>query len=413
MATIAKMSSGKSAAGSINYALGKDKELKANTDKWFEDHHLERPYPDYRAVAMGGTNGIDPEIAKEQFAATRSLFNQDQQSNQCLRIIQSFDCRELNALNRSDWQRANDLGVELAQHMYPHNQAAVYTHLDNENHVLHNHIIINKVSFETGKKFHEPPRTSIHLAREINDQIAEREGWHVLEPVHDRISEAEKALVKKKEYSYMRDLRERVNAVMEDPSVSSYEALRDGLAHSGIEVRDRGGDWFSFHFRSNNGALHTVRSKRLGEDYSKERIIHELENRSRARQVTVVKPEQQFEHVSTRATAEIRSSTRQRTESVAKQIRQSNQRISERLREPFIRLETAVNRFAGRVQGLGEKIRGAFEKRLKSRTKSVLELMKQRNKQHDITQSLLAKNRAFDLAQRAARKISRGWEQER
>jgi hypothetical protein len=39
--------------------------------------------------------------------------------------------------------------------------------------------------------------------------------------------------------------------------------------------------------------------------------------------------------------------------------------------------------------------------------------MKQRNKQHDITQSLLAKNRAFDLAQRAARKISRGWEQER
>lgn len=211
----------------------------------------------------------------------------------------------------------------------------------------------------------------------------------------------------------MRDLRERVNAVMEDPSVSSYEALRDGLAHSGIEVRDRGGDWFSFHFRSNNGALHTVRSKRLGEDYSKERIIHELENRSRARQVTVVKPEQQFEHVSTRATAEIRSSTRRRTESVTKQIRQSNQRISERLREPFIRLETAVNRFAGRVQGLGEKIRGAFEKRLKSRTKSVLELMKQRNKQHDITQSLLAKNRAFDLAQRAARKTSRGWEQER
>ncbi|WP_263850199.1 relaxase/mobilization nuclease domain-containing protein [Lacticaseibacillus paracasei] len=75
---------------------------------------------------------------------------------------------------------------------------AVYTHLDNKNHVLHNHIIINKVSFETGKKFHEPPRTSIHLAREINDQIAEREGWHVLEPVHDRISEARKSIGKEK-----------------------------------------------------------------------------------------------------------------------------------------------------------------------------------------------------------------------
>ena len=69
MATIAKITNGASAASALNYALGKDKELHNDTKQWLEDNRLERPpeLTNCRAVAVGGTNGIDISIANEQF----------------------------------------------------------------------------------------------------------------------------------------------------------------------------------------------------------------------------------------------------------------------------------------------------------------------------------------------------------
>ncbi|MEQ6219767.1 relaxase/mobilization nuclease domain-containing protein [Levilactobacillus brevis] len=61
------------------------------------------------------------------------------------RITQSFADNELSALNPSDWQKANDLGCALAEKLYPAYQSAVYTHIDGEHHILHNHIIVSKV----------------------------------------------------------------------------------------------------------------------------------------------------------------------------------------------------------------------------------------------------------------------------
>ena len=80
-----------------------------------------------RAVAVGGTNGIDPFIAKEQFDVIRQLHNQTKESNQVLRITQSFALDELNPKVQKDWQKANDLGVELAENLYPnHQKCCVY-----------------------------------------------------------------------------------------------------------------------------------------------------------------------------------------------------------------------------------------------------------------------------------------------
>ncbi|MGZ7259745.1 relaxase/mobilization nuclease domain-containing protein, partial [Streptococcus pyogenes] len=83
------------------------------------------------------------------------------ESNQVLRITQSFALDELNPKVQKDWQKANDLGVELAENLYPNHQSVVYTHLDGKNHVLHNHIIVNKVNLETGKKLREQKGESV------------------------------------------------------------------------------------------------------------------------------------------------------------------------------------------------------------------------------------------------------------
>ena len=157
MATIAKVTTGASASSALNYALGQDKAMHNDTERWLEEHQLERPddLKNCRAVAVGGTNGIDPMIAKEQFKAVQQAFNQTQRQNQVRRITQSFADNELNARNPSDWQKANDLGCALAEKLYPDYQSAVYTHIDGEHHILHNHIIVSKVNLETGKKMQD------------------------------------------------------------------------------------------------------------------------------------------------------------------------------------------------------------------------------------------------------------------
>lgn len=284
MATIAKITNGASAASALNYALGKDKELHNDTKQWLEDNRLERPpeLTNCRAVAVGGTNGIDISIANEQFKIVQQAFNQTARRNQVLRITQSFALNELDPTNTRDWQRANDLGCELAEKLYPDYQTAVYTHLDGQNHILHNHIIINKVNLQTGKKLDERKGSAVERARNANDEISKEQGWKVIEPVREHQSRTEQDLTKKGQYSYMADLRGRIDTTMQDTSICDFKTFSDVLGQSGVVVRERGQS-FSYAFLDANNKQRRARGKRLGTDYDKEAIDNELARRTRER----------------------------------------------------------------------------------------------------------------------------------
>src|SRR5699024_8083743 len=242
MATIAKVSNAASATFALGYGLGENTPLHHDTKSWLADHDLAQPaeLENCRAVVVGGTNGIDPLIANEQFRAVRQLFQQTQKRNQVLRITQSFADNELDPLNQTDWQKANDLGVQLAEKLYPEYQSAVYTHLDGENRHLHNHIIVNKVSLATGKKLDEKRGQTVRRVRAANDDLARAQGWHILPPVREHQSPTEQDLTQAHKYSYMADLRHRIDTVMQDPTVSSYEAFSARLSSNGVNVALRG-----------------------------------------------------------------------------------------------------------------------------------------------------------------------------
>ena len=281
MPTIAKISSGASASSALNYALGKNKGMHNDTERWLDDHDLKQPeaLQNCRAVAVGGTNGVMPEIAPEQFKLTREAYNQTQQRNQVQRIVQSFSADELDPTTPGNWQRANDLGVELAEKLYPDYQTAVYTHIDGQNHVLHNHIIVNKVNLETGHKLRERPGEAVERARQINDRLAEREHWQVITPVREHQSKTEQDLTKKGQYSYMHDLRSRIDSVMADTSVSDFKTFSERLTNSKVNVSIRGQN-VSYAFLDANHKQRRARGKRLGADYDKEAILSELERRN-------------------------------------------------------------------------------------------------------------------------------------
>ena len=345
MATIAKISNGASAASAINYALGHDRPMHEKTEQWLQDNQLERPVElaKCRAVAVGGTNGIDPFIAKEQFDVVRQLHNQTKESNQVLRITQSFALNELNPKIQNDWQKANDLGVELAEKLYPNHQSAVYTHLDGKNHVLHNHIIVNKVNLETGKKLREKKGESVQRARELNDQIAFRENWYILEPPKERQTDTEKELLAKNEYSYMDDLRGRINQSLQDVSVSSYEAFKERLSTYGVILSERA-QTFSYAFLDANNKQRRARETRLGSDFGRETILHELENRTRQNEFSA------FEQREPTITP-LERDTQQRESEIVSLEQAIEPRKSESLKR-----ESTINRFIDTIKQLAGRV---------------------------------------------------------
>lgn len=70
--------------------------------------------------------------------------------NQVRRIVQSFSRKELNPDDPVDIQLANEIGQEFAQKAYPGHQAIVFTQIDGESSLIHNHVLVNNVNMKTG-----------------------------------------------------------------------------------------------------------------------------------------------------------------------------------------------------------------------------------------------------------------------
>ena len=100
-------------------------------------------YAEKRAEEKNGLN-CDIDYAKSSFKATRELYGKTG-GNEGHVIIQSFKPGEVTP------EQCNQLGLELAEKFAPNHQVAVYTHNDTDH--VHNHIVINSIDLETGKKF--------------------------------------------------------------------------------------------------------------------------------------------------------------------------------------------------------------------------------------------------------------------
>lgn len=75
---------------------------------------------------------------------------------------------------------AHEIGVKLAQRLWGDRyQVLVATHLDHENH-LHNHFVVNTVSFVDGIKFHRTKEDYRHM-REASDDLCREYGLSVIE----------------------------------------------------------------------------------------------------------------------------------------------------------------------------------------------------------------------------------------
>lgn len=223
-------------------------------------------YAKKRAEEKSGLN-CDIDYAKSSFKQTRALYGKEN-GIQAHTVIQSFKPGEVTP------EQCNQLGLELAEKIAPTHQIAVYTHTDKEH--VHNHIVINSIDLETGRKY-QSNKQQRDFVKQANDDICREHDLSV--PERDtaklRYTQAEKSLIEKDQYSWKDDLREKIEHAKEH--TSDFKSFSEHLEKSGIEFKVRGKN---VSYKPEN-VNKWVRGKTLGQDYDKGALEYEFERRER------------------------------------------------------------------------------------------------------------------------------------
>ena len=222
-----------------------------------------------------GAINCPPVRAYEQMMATKRRYGKTG-GNVAYHGYQSFRSGEVTP------KEAFDIGLETARRMWGKDyEIVVTTHLNTDN--LHNHFVINSVSFNTGLKFENHIRDHRRL-REISDEVCKEYGKSVLENAEFYNGDRNAYWVHKHGGKTRRDiLREDVDdAINNSASYVEFVAL---MKHKGyVFSRSEATDHPSVKAPTWEKA---IRFDRLGNDYKKDRILERIKqtgNRTRLNQ---------------------------------------------------------------------------------------------------------------------------------
>ena len=113
------------------------------------------------------------QLTKEHFHKT--------EGRQYYHFVQSFDKQD-----DLSPQEVHAMGLELARREFPNFEVLVATHVDTEH--LHNHLVVNSVSFQDGKKLHQSA-ADLQAHRMANDEICVAYGLEILPPPQKQVKQ--------------------------------------------------------------------------------------------------------------------------------------------------------------------------------------------------------------------------------
>lgn len=119
-----------------------------------------------------------PENIYQNMMMTKRRFGKES-GRQGYHMEQSFAPGEVTPF------QAHQIGVELAEQLYGEGfEVVVTTHVDKAH--IHNHLVINSVSFLDGHKYHEPNTEYYDRIRKLSDQLCEKYKLSVVKNPKDR-----------------------------------------------------------------------------------------------------------------------------------------------------------------------------------------------------------------------------------
>lgn len=145
----------------IRYAVNSEKTQETGSE---DDAPLHR--------FVSGIN-CSPATARDEMLAVKKRFGKEN-GTVAYHGYQSF------APGEATPELAHEIGVKLATRLWGDRyQVIVATHLDKENH-LHNHFVVNTVSFADGIKYHRT-RKDYHEMQAVSDELCRKYGLSVIE----------------------------------------------------------------------------------------------------------------------------------------------------------------------------------------------------------------------------------------
>lgn len=202
--------------------------------------------------------------AYEQMMITKRRFGKTG-GNVAYHGYQSFKSGEVTP------KEAHEIGLETARRMWGKNyEIIVTTHLNTDN--IHNHIVINSVSFKTGLKFENHISDHIRL-REISDAVCKEYGKSVIEGAKFYNADRNAYWIHKRGGKTHRDiLREDVDsAIKQAGNLLEFERIMCNFGYT-----------FNRNIMTEHPSVITkgwkraVRIDSLGKDYTRERVIRRI-----------------------------------------------------------------------------------------------------------------------------------------
>ena len=160
---------------SINYIINPEKTLNKDYGNRQSYSYLEEPIKDYNfkqeKVCYVSCLNCDEDNPCDDMEFTKERYRK-KDGVLAYHGYQSFKEGEVTP------DIAHEIGVKFAEEMFKDYEVVVATH-QNTNHI-HNHFIINSVSFKSGKKYNNN-LTNISKIRHISDSLCSEYGLSVLD----------------------------------------------------------------------------------------------------------------------------------------------------------------------------------------------------------------------------------------
>lgn len=170
-----------------------------------------------------------PQTAYSQMMLTKKAFHKEG-GRLGYHIMQSFNGNEISP------DKCNKIGIEFAKQLWGDKyQVIVCTHTNKKN--VHNHIVLNSVSFIDGSKYHNS-NVEIALLRETNDDICRRYGLSIIKSTKaTTVSDISKSRIAN--YNRNSGKMELVKADIDEAikEATKYQEFVDILAFKGYYIK--------------------------------------------------------------------------------------------------------------------------------------------------------------------------------
>ena len=202
-----------------------------------------------------------PQTAYSQMMLTKKTFHKED-GRLGYHIIQSFNGNEIYP------DKCNKIGIELAKQLWGDKyQVIVCTHTNKKN--VHNHIVLNSVSFIDGSKYHNS-NVEIALLRQTNDDICRKHGLSIIKSTEaTTVSDISKSRISN--YNRNSGKMELIKADIDEAikEATKYQEFIDILAFKGYYIK-KSNNVISVSTPYYNRNIRLARA--FGEDYTFDNI---------------------------------------------------------------------------------------------------------------------------------------------